>query len=126
MCSDIILRPHRDHYVCIEVFVNCSDHLHGIREPGSLKLMVAPFVYRPVLPVEYYIVKRYFSFAVLFDYTQKLILCGIALTALPESHRPLRHYRCLSGQGAVTADNIIHILSADEIVIYLISHLGPE
>ena len=106
--------------------MQCVDHRIGIRETVRVKLMVTPFVYGPVLPVEHNVVKRYLPLPVLHDNIKKFLLVGVTLTALPESHCPFRHHRGLACYGAVTADDLIHALAADEVIVNLVSHLGPE
>ena len=51
---------------------------------------------------------------------------GVALAALPEAHDPFSHDLALSGEGAIAADNVIHIVALDEIVVLLATDLTPH
>ncbi len=56
----------------------------------------------------------------------KYFLAGIILlTALPVAHGPLRHHRSLTGQAAVTGDDLVGSLAVYEIIVGHILHLAP-
>ena len=100
---------------------------HGLRAGVAVlvELMAAPLVVVPVLPVLYDIVN---GDAALTEFPQcgnEFELVGITLAALPVAHGPFGHDLGLARQGAVAADDLIDIVSLDEIVVYAVLHLAP-
>ena len=87
--------------------------------------MSAPVILSPVAPIHHDIVDRNISLTETLESLDHLCGCLVAFTALPVSHRPLRHDLSLSCQCAVAADHLIHIVAGDEIPIHLLAHLAP-
>ena len=61
----------------------------------------------PILPVLHDGISRNLQFAILIQYASQFVAGLIALTALPEAHRPFREHRSLSGQLADAGDDSI-------------------
>ena len=88
--------------------------------------MTAPLVLRPVVPVLYNIVNRNMTLTELCKVVFYLLRGLITLTALPESQHPLRIEGCLTCQSTVTADNLIEVITCNEVIIHVTSHLTPN
>ena len=101
------------------------NHLFGIGETGQVKIVATPSIFRPVAPVLHNVVDGEVATTELLHGTYNLILRLIALAALPVAHGPFRHYLRLSGEGTVTANNLIHRISGNEVVVLLFLHLAP-
>ena len=122
--SPIELRPNGNHHLSIHG-MNGIYHPFRIRETSFVKLMATPGIFRPVAPVEHNIINRNLTFAEFPQNIQYFFLRLITFTALPVSHRPLRHDLRFPGQGAVSTDNLVHILTINKIIIDLILHFSP-
>ena len=60
--GDIEFWPHRNHYASVHC-MDGIDHTLGVGESLAVKLMAAPCVLLPVLPVDDYVVDGYAAFA---------------------------------------------------------------
>ena len=100
---------------------------HPLRVGIALRVefVAAPGVVLPVLPVLDNVVKGYMAAAEALQHGKQLLLGSIALAGLPVAHHPLRHYRGLARETAVSADNSVGIPSAYEPVIDLVLHFAP-
>ena len=87
--------------------------------------MSAPIILSPMAPVHDDVVNRDVSLTEAFKSLNHLGRSLVTLTALPVSHRPLRHDLRLSGKGTVTADDLVHIVAGDEVPVHLLAHLAP-
>ena len=96
----IELRPYRNHETATHL-VNTVEHSLRIGIAGRLKLMGAPLVLSPVIPVLHNIIAGNLTLAELRQVFQNLVLSLVALTALPETQHPLRIDWCLARQGAI-------------------------
>ena len=96
----IELRPYRNHEAAAHLVYTVE---HGLRIgiAGRLKLMGAPLVLSPVVPVLNNVVDGDVTLAELRQVFQNLVLSLVALTALPETQHPLRIDWCLARQGAI-------------------------
>ena len=120
----IELRPYGNHHPPVHS-VNRIHHRFWIRKTCLIKLMTSPSVFRPMVPVEHNIIYWNPTVAKSFQRTQYLGLCTIFFTALPISHCPFRHNRRLTGQGTVPTDDLVHIITGNEIIIQLLGHFTP-
>ena len=121
----IELRPYADHESSMHL-VNIVQHLLGIRIARSLKLMASPLVLGPVVPVLHDIIDRNMALAELSEGALDFILSLIALTTLPEAQHPLGIKRRLTRECTIARDNLIEILTSDEVVVHILSHLAPH
>src|SRR5574344_794543 len=117
--------PYTDHEASVHLMYTVQHSLRvGIA--GLVKLMTAPLVIFPVVPVLYDIINRNMALAefaqCLFDITAGLI----TLATLPESQCPFRHHLSLTGKLTITADDLIHILATYEIIIHIRRPLTPD
>ena len=81
----------------------------------------------PILPVLHDGISRNLQFAILIQYASQFIAGLIAFTALPESHRPFREHRSLSGQFSDAGDDsILRTILVHEIVVGAGSHFTGE
>ena len=101
-------------------------HLFRIRETGSLKFMAAPLVVLPVLPVLDDIVHRNVAPAHLGEGFHQFRLGGVTLPALPEAQYPLGHHGGFAGEGTVTVDYFVVVITGNEIIVGLRLELAPE
>ena len=122
--GNIELRPYRNHHPTMHC-MNGVDHCLRIWETFLVEFMTSPRIFRPMQPVEYDIINRNIPVAETFQGTQHFIRIVIFFTTLPESHSPLRHDRCFSGQCTITTDYIIHVIAGDKIIIKLFGHFAP-
>ena len=119
------LRPHADHETSVHL-VNAVQHGLGVGIARSLKLMAAPLVLGPVVPVLHNIVDGDVALAELAQRLLNLLRRLVALTALPEAQHPLGVQAGLARQGTVAADDLVEVLTADEVVIHVLRHLAPD
>ena len=121
----IELRPDGNHETTTHL-VHTVEHGLRIGEARLLKLVRAPLVFRPVVPVLNDIVTRNLALAELSEGADNFVGGLIALTALPESHHPLRIDGCFTRQGAIAGDNLVGILTSNEVVVHILGHLRPD
>ena len=124
LCLHIELRPYRYHHTAAEV-VDRVYHGLRVRESCRIELMASPCILLPMTPVHHYIIYRYVSLSETLESLDHLCRCLVSLTALPVSHRPFRHYRGLTGKCSVTADDLVHVITRDEVPVHLLCHLAP-
>ena len=120
---DIKLGPYRYHDMSTHI-VHIIHHLFRIGESSRIELMTTPLVFTPIEPVLYNIVDRYLTLTKLLKGRNQFLLVVIFLTALPITHRPLRHNGRLTSQGAIATDDLIHRVTSHKIVIHRIGHLA--
>ena len=121
----IELRPYADHEPSMHG-VNGVEHRLRIGETGSFELMAAPLILGPVIPILYDIIDGDMT---LTELTQCLLdLSGslIALTALPEAQHPLRIERGLTRQRTIAGDDLIEVLTSNEVIVHILGHLTPN
>ena len=106
--------------------MNRINHTFRIRETCRIKLMASPWISFPVLPVHDNIIHTHFTFSELTQGRQYLILRFIPFTALPKAHRPSRHDRRFTGDIPIAWDYLVHRITMNKIIIYIISHLRPH
>ena len=119
------LRPHADHVPAMQL-MHLVQHALRVRETRCLKIVAAPFVLLPVVPVLHDVVDGDVAFAELFQRARQLVSRLVAFAALPEPHHPFRIHRRLARQGAVATDDLIHIFARNHIVIHVTAHLAPD
>ena len=100
-------------------------HCLRIREPLPVKLVASPGVLLPMEPVYYNVVKRNLPAPVLGHCGKHLFLGIVFLTALPETHCPLRHYRSLARKSTAAVNDLIRIVTCNEIIVNFLLHLTP-
>ena len=122
--SPIELRPDRNHHLGIQR-MNGIDHTFRIGKTRLVKLVATPSIFRPIAPVQHNIINGNLTAAELFQGIQYLVLSLIAFAALPVAHRPLRHNLRFSCQVTITADHFVHIITVNEVIIYLVLHFPP-
>ena len=88
--------------------------------------MRAPLILNPIVPVLHNVVTGNLTFAELRQVLHYLILGLVTLATLPEAQRPLGIDRCLACQRAITTDDLVGILSCDEIIVHILGHLAPN
>ena len=77
----------------------------------------------PILPVLHDGISRNLQFAILVQHASQFITGLIALTALPEAHRPFREHGSLSGEFTDAGDDsILRTILIHEIVVGAGSH----
>ena len=108
------------------VVMDKVDHPLGIGEALLVELETAPLVLLPIEPVLHDIVDRNLPFTELGERGLHLFLTVVFLTALPETKGPLGHHLCPSREKTVALDNLIIIISGDEVVVHLLVHLSPD
>src|SRR6185437_11091484 len=115
-------RPYRDHQVEIlsVQLINHSLWVGIILVEDELSLAIPPE------PVLHDIVDRDVQLAVLLCYAQDFILRFITVLALPESVSPLAEQRRLTGQLAVTGDNLVELRPVEKVVIDHIGDFGSD
>ena len=101
-------------------------HRLWIRITRRLKLMTAPLILRPVVPVLYDVVNRDMALTELSQVVLNLARGRIALTTLPEAKHPLRIERSLTCQRAIATNHLVEVLSGDEVVVHILRHLTPD
>ncbi len=101
---------------------------HGLRVSiaRGLEVMRTPLVVSPIVPVLHDVIHRDVVVAEIFDGGEDVVLCAITLAALPEAHDPLGHDLALAREGAISADDVVHVLTLDEIVVLLAANLAPQ
>ena len=102
------------------------NHALGISEAKGVEGKCAPRVWAPVVPVHDDVVDRQLAITEALEGIENLALTLIALAALPEAEKPLRHDLRLAGEGAIALDNLITVVACDEVVVKLLHHLAPE
>ena len=102
------------------------EHSLWIGIARSLKLMAAPLVLRPVVPVLYDIINRNMTLAELSQCFLYLTRSLVALTTLPEAQHPLRIEGCLTCQCTITRNHVVEVLTGNEVVVHITSHLTPD
>ncbi len=115
---NIEFRPDRHHHPAVHV-MNGIHHGLRIRETLRIKLMAAPFRLRPVAPVHHNVVYRYFPLAEPGESIYHFRGSLVSLAALPIAHCPFRHYRGLSRKSAVSAYDLVHVISGNEPPVHL-------
>ena len=100
-------------------------HCLRIRETCRIELVSAPVFLSPVAPVHHDIIDRNIPLTEALESLDHLGRCLVAFTALPVSHSPFRHDRSLSRQRPVSADDLVHAVTRDEIPVHLLCHLAP-
>ena len=123
LCIHIELGPYRYHDMSTHI-VHIIHHLFRIGESSRVELMTTPLVFTPIEPVLYNIVDRYLTLTKLLKGRNQFLLVVIFLTALPITHRPLRHNGRLTRQGTIATDNLIHRVAIHKVVIHRIGHLA--
>ena len=118
------LRPNRNHHTSVKG-MDIINHLFGIGEAGQVKIVATPSIFRPVTPVLYDVIDGEVTMTELLHSAYNFILSLVTFTALPVAHGPFRHYLRLTGEGTVTANNLIHRISGNEVVVLLFLHLAP-
>ena len=101
------------------------DHSFRIGETRQVKFMASPGILLPVQPVDYDIVDRNLTFTEFLQGGENLLTRIVLLTALPVTHRPFRHNLGFTCQCTVAANHIVHIITINKIVVYLILHFTP-
>ena len=124
-CVAIELGPYGDHEAAVHP-MHAVEHRLWVREAGGLKLVAAPLILRPVVPVLHDIVNGNVTASELSQRADNLILRLIALPTLPEAQHPLGIERGLARQRAVTADDLVEIVARNEVVVHILSHLAPD
>ena len=124
--TDVKLGPDRNHDPGVQIVVELLDHTPWIGEPAGVKDMASPLILVPVEPVQYNIIEGDLTLAELLDHREKFFLAGVALAALPEAEGPFGHERSLASERAIAADDLIEILAMDEVIVNLVTDLGPE
>ena len=119
------LRPYGDHETTVHL-MNVIKHCLGSREARSLELMTTPLVFWPIVPVLHDIINRNLTVAELLQCSHNLILCLVTLPALPEAEHPFRIDGCLTCQGTIARDDLIEVVSGNEIVVHIAGHLTPD
>ena len=102
------------------------EHRLRVRIARCLKLMTAPLILGPVVPVLHNIVNGDMTLAELSQGTLNLTRGLVALTTLPEAKHPLRIERSLTCQRTIAADYLIEVLTSDEVIIHVLRHLTPD
>ena len=120
----IEFRPYGNHHPSVHG-VNRIYHCFRIGETCLVELVASPSVFGPVVPVKHDVVNRNPAVAEPFQGTQHFGLRIVFLTALPIPHRPFRHNRRLARQRTVAADDLVHIVTRDKIIIQLLRHFAP-
>ena len=119
------LRPDGNHKATT-LLVHAVEHGLRIGEARRLKLVRAPLVLHPVVPVLHDVVDRNLALAELSECADDFIGGLVALTTLPEAQHPLRIDGSLTCQRAITRDNLVSILTSDEVVVHILRHLRPD
>ena len=125
VCVAIELRPYGDHKASMHL-MHIVEHLLGIGIARSLKLMTAPLVLGPVVPVLYDIIDGDMALTELCECTFNLVLCLVALTALPEAQHPFGIKAGLTRQGAIARDYLVKILAGNKVIVHILCHLTPH
>ena len=120
----IELGPYANHKAATHL-VHAVEHQLGRRKAGSLKLMGAPLILHPVVPVLHDIVAGNLALAELAQRRQNLLLGLIALTTLPEAQHPLGIDGSLTCQRTIAADDLVGILAGNEVIVHVLRHLAP-
>ena len=120
----IELGPYGNHQTSVHG-VDGVDHSFRVGETFGVELMASPRILLPVQPVDYDIVDRNLTFTEFFQGGENLLTRIVLLTALPVTHRPFRHNLGFTCQCTVAANHIVHIITINEIVVYLILHFTP-
>ena len=102
------------------------EHSLWIGIARSLKLMAAPLVLRPVVPVLYDIINRNMTLAELSQCFLYLTRSLVALTTLPEAQHPFRIEGCLTCQCTITRNHLVEVLTGNKVVVHITSHLTPD
>src|SRR4029450_331247 len=89
-----------------------------------IKLMRAPRMRIPILPILNYAVDWNGLISISAHHVQQLLLRLVAVLALPESPRPTAKHRRDSGQAAVGRDHLVERWSIHEIIVNRIACLG--
>jgi hypothetical protein len=80
----------------------------------------------PVIPVLDEAINGDLQRAVFLSDAQQLIAGRVMLLALPVAVSPFAIHRRLSRQIPVSGNGVVHVFAADEIVVQVVTHLGPE
>ena len=102
------------------------EHRLRIGIARGLKLVRAPLVLLPVVPVLHDVVTRYLALTELCQVLLYLTRGLIALTTLPEAQHPLGIDGGLACQRTIARDNLVSILSGNEVVVHILGHLTPN
>ena len=123
--SEVILGPAGDHDLGM-LGMDGIDHALGIAETKGIKGEGTPRIGAPIVPVHDDVVDRQLAVAEALEGIEDLTLRFVALAALPESEEPLRHDLRLASEGAVTLDDLVAVVTCDEVIVELLHHLAPE
>ena len=122
--GDIELRPYGNH----DPGIHCVNRVHHplrVRETLPVELVASPGILLPMKPVYDNVVKRDSPAPVLGNGGKHFLLSIVFLTALPEAHSPFRHYRGLARESAATVDDLICIVTGNEVIVNALLHLAP-
>src|SRR4030095_8033136 len=89
-----------------------------------IKLMRAPRMRIPILPILNYAVDWNVLTSISAHHLQQLLLRLVAVLALPESPRPTAKHRRRSGQVAVGRNHLVKRWSIHEVIVNRIAGLG--
>ena len=121
----IEFRPYADHKAAT-LGMNTIKHCLRIRIARRLKLMRAPLVLHPVVPVLHDIVARNLALAELIERADYLIGSLVTFATLPETQHPLRIDGSLARQRTIARDDLVGILARNEVVVHVLCHLTPD
>ena len=119
------LRPYTNHEASVHS-VNRVEHSLWVGITACFKVVSTPIGQIPVVPVLHDIVDRNVATTELCEVILDVLTALIAFAALPEAEHPFRIERCFSCQSAIAADDIIEILTCNEVVIHIARHLAPD
>ncbi len=119
------LGPYGDHEPAVHA-VYTVEHCLWVGIAGSFEVVTTPRVDGPVVPVLYDVVHWDMEVAELLEVALDVLAALITLTALPETEHPLGIDGSLAGEGAVTADHLVGVLTGDEVVVHVGRHLAPD
>src|SRR5574344_277624 len=124
-CCQIEFRPYRNHKSSVHS-VHTVKHSLRIRIAGGIKQMTTPGINGPITPILHNVVYRNMALAKLSQCPRYLVLRFVSFPTLPESHRPLRHNGSFACQCAIAADDIIHTVTRNKVIVHIWCHLAPH
>ena len=102
------------------------EHSLRIGIARGFKLVGAPLILLPVVPVLNDVVARNLALAELRQRADNLVGRLITLTALPEAQHPLGIDGSLACQRTVAADDLVGIAAGNEVIVHVLGHLAPD
>ena len=106
--------------------VYAVEHGLWVGKARGLKLMTSPVGQWPIVPVLNDIVDRYVPFPEFRQRALDILATLVTFSTLPESQHPFRIERSLAGERTVSADDVVHIVAGDKIVVHVTAHFAPD